>query len=165
MIPNVFGTGICSILVDWLKSDKNPDVLIDWLDGGGDLASSLSTSQPYYQILTSIPAQGVWPIRKALAEQSAVLLRRRPDLNSFGFDRNKVAYNLFSLCAGLQVPSELAAPLQAILKDEKLTGHYNGISLKRSLLDAVILNQNSPTDLRDLWIGFDRGAIPLRRRL
>jgi hypothetical protein len=152
------------LLTDWANGGAAVDTLLDWLQGGEDLAVLGTETPPYFRILSAIPDQGddQSTVREALAARAAELLNRKPDQapETLGADGQATLANLLYLAAGLAMPKVLAHPLLQMEARRRLAGSWNTIPLENVLRDALIENQADAITLVPRWKNLVRTARP-----
>lgn len=135
-------TWMRKLVIPWLQCEEwQPQQLIDWLQGYG-LPPVGHEDSPYQWILRGLPLGAErHRAEQTLALRAAQLLDGQPDVKPVGTRPNEVLYNLLYLCAGLSCPDQLAEPLYAIFRRNKLSGQWFGEDLRSCLRSALIENQ------------------------
>ncbi len=134
----------------WLSRKRGrQDQLLRWLrglDGTGG-----SDEQPYLWVIAGLPEGGDRPGAEVeLAREAARLLDSKLDLGKPVWERNRLLYNLLSLCAELNRPDQLADSLYQVWKRRKLAGRFEGIDLRDRLRAALAGNQSDDGMLK-VW--------------
>jgi hypothetical protein len=149
-----------------LRGDWKPEQMVSWLRGEGWPPGGWQ-GEPYRLLLESVPRDaGQGFIREKMARAAAELLEQctRKSPKVFGALPGVVLSNLFSLSAGLALPSILGGPLNRMKTDRGayLKGSQHGIPFTSLLIEALAENQ-AGLDLKSYWLALldqERGVFP-----
>ncbi|MSV28120.1 MAG: hypothetical protein EXQ52_05175 [Bryobacterales bacterium] len=130
--------------------------MLRWLAGRDEAAGF--QAEPYQWVLGNAErgAKKV-DLHRQLSITIREILDGEPELNLEKSRRDRVLYNLLSLCGALARPLELDPPLTRMYRREKLSTQYEGIDLRDRLRAAMIANQTDNSKL-ELWRRMGRGT-------
>lgn len=156
--PDTTVGAISRLLDEWLSRKQWQPIELIRLLVGDDLPAVGPGEEPYVWILRGLGTGADGAEREAgLAARMGEFIDQKPEVELPGPRPEQMLFNLLSLCAAMNRPDELAAPLRRMMKRAALSGEWDGFSLKSELRAALASNQ-ADTSMEKDWLSLARGG-------